>query len=304
MKTISSYNGDSTPKKDSNSRDISRRLGFGFILYFIATLILIGGITEVSGSAEELFSQQSNGTVYFTSLSPANLTQTLNTAPDFTFISYSDKNSTYSCTLYIDDTPYGTNSSVQNNTETTITANASLSSGDHIWYINCTDSEGTYKSKVRIIGIGANFSRCAILVDSGTYYLNESIINSSIPSCINISANNVTLDCQRYTIDGNDSAEYGIYIYRSSQQTTNITMKNCVITDWKLANVYLYQAHGNTIVNVISNSSFGKGLYLNSSSSNTLFNITANSNMDGIHIEFSSSNNLSNIFFFLLKDFS
>ena len=75
-------------------------------------------------------------------------------------------------------------------------------------------------------------SSCSTLNESGAiYYLTENIINSSTSYCINISANNVILDCQNHKIDGDDSADYGIYVYRSSQEATNITIKNCIVSD-------------------------------------------------------------------------
>jgi len=270
----------------------------GLVSYLAIPLLLAASIIFFSIGNANISSQQSHGTVYYTSLSPANLTQTLNDQPSFTFVSYSDKNTTYSCTLYIDDIPYGTNSSVQNNTETTITANDTLSPGDHIWYINCTDSEGTYKSEVRTIGIGANFSRCAVLVDSETYYLNGSILDSSTPSCINITANNVVLDCQGNTIDGDDATNYGIYIYRDSAQTTNITIRDCTVTDWTSKAIYLRNANGNTLENLVIESNTNsqcRGISLEYSDFNTLKNITANSNYYGIYLDYSHNNSLSNI---------
>ena len=142
-----------------------------------------------------------------------------------------------------------------------------------------------------------NISTCSNLNETGAiYYLTADIINSSTSKCINITANNVTLDCQGHLIDGDDSAMYGIYIYRDSQQTTNITIKNCVVTDWDSANIYLKYANGNTITNVTSNSSPSNGIYLYSSSSNTITNITTNSNNEkGIHLYSSSSNIFTNI---------
>jgi len=278
--------------KASNSVGMLRMLDFGFILCFTLALILIAG---ASNSTADLFSQQSHGTIYYTSLSPANLTQTLNTTPVFTFISYSTTNSTYSCALYIDGTLHDENSSVQNNTETTLTVNGTLAPGDHTWYINCTDASGTYSSGTRTIGIGGNFSRCAILVDSGTYYLNDSIINSSIPSCINITANNVVLDCQGNTIDGDDATNYGIVINRSAEETTNITIRDCTVTDWTNKAIYLRNADKNTLENLVVESNPYRGIYLEYSDSNTLKNITANSNFYGIYLDHSHNNSLSNI---------
>ncbi len=85
--------------------------------------------------------------------SPPNQTATTDTTPDSNFTAVSDTNTTFSCELFIDDTGYGANDSVSNNTATIITANSSLSDGSYNWYINCTDVNGTSKSEERVITI-------------------------------------------------------------------------------------------------------------------------------------------------------
>ena len=143
---------------------------------------------------------------------------------------------------------------------------------------------------------GHALTNCIDITSPGVYYLTADIINSSQSYCINISANNVILGCQGHLIDGDDSADYGIYIYRDSEQITNITIRNCIMQDWDVANIYFKNADGNTIVNATSSSSPGEGIFLDSSDSNTLKNITANSNnVDGIYLENSNSNTLQDI---------
>ena len=140
---------------------------------------------------------------------------------------------------------------------------------------------------------GHAFTDCIDITSPGVYYLTADIINSPQSYCINISANNVILDCQNHLIDGDDSADYGIYIYRDSEQITNITIRNCIVQDWGVANIYLKNAGGNTIVNVTSSSSPGDGISLDSSNSNTLQNITANFNDGhGIYLGYNSNSNI------------
>jgi parallel beta-helix repeat protein len=164
---------------------------------------------------------------------------------------------------------------------------------------------------------------CAELNVTGeTYYLTQDIINSSADVCMNITADNVTLDCQGHTIDGVDSENtYGIYVPRDSETITNITIKNCDISDWQFgiyllysdsndlinitassngfnggAGVYLDNSNSNNLINIISSSnSPGHGIYLDWSNSNNLINITAASNLRGIWIDNANYNNLSNI---------
>jgi len=78
---------------------------------------------------------------------------------------------------------------------------------------------------------------CQELNISGeTYYLTQDIINySPYPPpyvCMNITANNIVLDCQGYTIDGvSESNTEGIYAFNRN----NITVKNCIVSDFVLA---------------------------------------------------------------------
>jgi hypothetical protein len=71
---------------------------------------------------------------------------------------------------------------------------------------------------------------CAVLDTPGeTYYLTQDIIDSTAPLCMNITADNVTLDCQGHTIDGvNATNTVGI----SANDRNNVTIKNCVLTEW------------------------------------------------------------------------
>jgi len=137
-------------------------------------------------------------------------------------------------------------------------------------------------------------SDCSDLNQSGeTYYLTADIIDSSISPCINISANNVILDCQGHIIDGDDVAEYGIYVYRSEITTTNITIKNCILSNWATAGIYLFSSSNNQIINSTSNSNY-HGIYLDSSSNNQIINSTSNSNYHGIYLDSSSNNQIIN----------
>lgn len=108
-----------------------------------------------------------------------------------------------------------------------------------------------------------NISAPANLTKPNTQYnLTENITgNQSSGIAINISADNVTLDCQGYNITGNESGEtYGIYVNGYNY----ITIKNCTV------------------------SNYNRGMYLNSSSYDTLINNTAYNN--GMGIQFLDSN--------------
>ncbi|MEM5854207.1 MAG: NosD domain-containing protein [Candidatus Aenigmatarchaeota archaeon] len=145
------------------------------------------------------------------------------------------------------------------------------------------------------ITLDPEISQCAVLDQAGaTYYLTANIIDSTSTYCMNIQANNIILDCLGNTIDGTDtSSTYGIYIYRTSAQNTNITIRNCKLTDWSYG-IYLRYANNNTIINSTFNSNYnGIALYYNSN--NTIINSTFNSNSYyGIYLYSSSYNKIIN----------
>ncbi len=117
-----------------------------------------------------------------------------------------------------------------------------------------------------VFNIQTIISGCSNLNESGTtYYLDTSIINSTITYCLNITADNVTLNCQGYRVDG---------IYNGSggnpagirTNYTNITIENCIVTDWwhgiELAGNN-GTARGNTVdsyVSITTNSALGNGV--------------------------------------------
>jgi len=107
---------------------------------------------------------------------PLNQTFTNNNTPDFNFTVTGNETS-YSCELFLNDTGYGENSSVLNNTATIITANSSIPDSFYNWYINCTNST-TNQSEVREITIDT--VNPLISFDTGTesnnYYRNQTYI--------------------------------------------------------------------------------------------------------------------------------
>ncbi|MCK5176889.1 MAG: right-handed parallel beta-helix repeat-containing protein, partial [Candidatus Aenigmarchaeota archaeon] len=141
-----------------------------------------------------------------------------------------------------------------------------------------------------------DISDCTNLNEEGkTYYLTADIIDSTDWVCMNISANNVILDCQGHTIDGNNIAPHGIAIERDSSETTNNTIRNCTLSDWSDAGLYLSYSNGNNITNITANSNKDSGIRLRMSSNNNIFtNIIANNNeRTGVSIHSSSGNIMS-----------
>jgi len=126
--------------------------------------------------------------------SPLDNIRTSNTTPSFDFIADSDTNDAFSCTLYLNDVPYETDSGVQNDTETTIIPNSTLAEGVYQWYVSCTDDDGTNESSERTITID-NSSATAILNSPASNY--------------NSSSTNVTFNCT--SADNTDLANATLY---------------------------------------------------------------------------------------------
>jgi len=166
--------------------------------------------------------------------------------------------------------------------------------------------------------VDTNISSCGNLDTAGrTYTLAANLIpTGSIASCLNITAQNITLDCAGFWISNTTLAVSGIY---SNQ--INTTIRNCNVTMGSGSggigvylvganNSYVYNCNlngqrrgiyllstGNIILDkIITNSNTLDGIILVSSLGNTLTNITANLNPTGIKISTSSNNNtLTNI---------
>ncbi|HOI18901.1 MAG TPA: DUF2341 domain-containing protein, partial [Candidatus Woesearchaeota archaeon] len=135
-------------------------------------------------------------------------------------------------------------------------------------------------------------SNCTNLNQAGkTYKLTGNITNSANVTCMNISANNITLDCQGYTIDGIDSnPSNGILINRSSSQNTSITITNCIVKDWNNGFLFINSSN-NTIVNNHAESCPFYGFGTQYSNDNNFTNNTAYLNQFGFYLSLTSKNN-------------
>ncbi|MBI5036175.1 hypothetical protein HZC09_02420 [Candidatus Micrarchaeota archaeon] len=76
-----------------------------------------------------------------TMVSPENAV-TLSSTPAFTFFYNDAVSSTASCVLYLDANAVGLNSSVVNNTDTSLQSNVTVTASPHSWTVNCTDARG------------------------------------------------------------------------------------------------------------------------------------------------------------------
>ena len=91
---------------------------------------------------------------------------------------------------------------------------------------------------------------CSNLTEGIGYYLGSNIIDSQSKACINITANNVTLDCLGHVVDGISAANaYGVLIERATETHTNAIIRNCVFMDWTMG-IYLHTAMSNEVINI------------------------------------------------------
>jgi len=158
-------------------------------------------------------------------------------------------------------------------------------------WMEMTTHDGMFEERA----VYYNISTCSVIDQGGIYYLTDNILNTVSLNCMQITANNVVLDCQGYTIDGTDAiGSSGIYISRASSTNTKVTVKNCNVTDWYWG-FYLRRANNNTLTNIIANSNSRRGLIFWDSDFNTLTNITVDSNYHGLLFAYSDSNTLTNM---------
>jgi parallel beta-helix repeat protein len=136
----------------------------------------------------------------------------------------------------------------------------SLSNGKYDYYAYAIDTAGNAnKTEVRTVTIASSYltsylTDCSVLDQAGTtYYLTADIINSNIgigQKCMNIISSNIILDCQGHTIDGTDKlGTIGVYVYPDAPNNTNITIKNCILTDWGDAGIYFRDTNNSLIYN-------------------------------------------------------
>jgi len=200
-----------------------------------------------------------------------------------------------------------------------------LAAGSHTFKAYTQDYAGNVNyTELRTVTVTA-ISSCQDLSSPNTEYtLTDNIINDSLAGpCINITAENITLDCAGFYISsddaqagvysnqvnttinncnvsmGNASGGYGVYLYSANSSIiTNSTLNN------QYYGIYLLSVFNSSLLDIVSNDNLvnpskyvkeGTGIFLNSSGSNMINNITSLRNWIGIQFYESSSNICENI---------
>ena len=109
-------------------------------------------------------------------------------------------------------------------------------------------------------------------------------LTQDLTESVEITVNNITLDCNGYSITGSDSG-YGIYLNNREE----VTIQNCIVTDFSYG-VFLFYSSNNQLTNITANSNYN-GILLGFSSNNTIKNSIINSNVYGITLYSRSNGN-------------
>lgn len=139
------------------------------------------------------------------------------------------------------------------------------------------------------------FEGCATLTEPGTYVLTDDIIDNRrvdlSEACIRIEADDVVLEGNGHTVDGNAVSDTTGIAVDSPDGTRNVTVRNVTVSDWDRG-IHLDDATGSRVVgtNVTLN---GQGISLTDSDRNAVTNNTASRNLLGIHLTRSDGNDVS-----------
>jgi len=150
--------------------------------------------------------------------SPATNNWTTDTTPDFVFTVTDALSTSFNCVLDINGTNYGTNTSVLNNTATTITANTALAENTgYSWNVNCTDLAGkAAQGTARTINVDATAPTVSLSSPATNNWTND-----PTPDFVFIVTDNVngTTTCTLYI----NSTMYGTNATVVNNTATTIT---------------------------------------------------------------------------------
>ena len=90
--------------------------------------------------------------VTISGLLPADNSYSNTSTPTFYFTPITNVSGSINCTLFLNSSNKGSNNSIVNNTNSSIVANITVD-GFYVWYVNCTDAQGTNQSASKNITI-------------------------------------------------------------------------------------------------------------------------------------------------------
>lgn len=189
----------------------------GIIFVLLAVLVLAVGINipELNAPTNNSWTTKTNDTITFG-------------------FNYTGDNATASCELFINGTGFGVNSSVVNNTNTTMNANNTIGEGVHNWSITCTNSPDVNSS--------VNFT---LNVDRTNPAITYSSVGNSVANA-NLSQSYIFVNV---TANDTNGANITFVLYNSTE--VNTTIYNSITTTINWTGL----ADGNYTYNVTINDS-------------------------------------------------
>ncbi|MCX6688635.1 MAG: PEGA domain-containing protein [Methanoregula sp.] len=131
----------------------------------------------------------------------------------------------------------------------------------------------------------------------GYYVLQNDILNSQEPTCIKITASDVTLDGNGHIIDGMKSVDStGILLNPAGDTMSNVVIKNVVLREWQ-SGISLSRVKGGTLEDVKGSHNSRYGVHISSSSNVTVKNNELNENGNGIYVDYSNGISILNSIF-------
>ncbi|MBM3228798.1 hypothetical protein FJZ26_00020 [Candidatus Parvarchaeota archaeon] len=177
----------------------------------------------------------------------------------------------YSYTWYLNGAAVeaGSYPNAQSNADTVIATMGDLVSGQ-VWILQVTAIYNSSRSTLNSspIKISTPTVSCSNLSTANALYTLASGLNVASGTCLNVIAQNVTVDCQGQSIDGGlNSDTIGIHINRYN----NTVVKNCTLRNLGYG-LYLSTTSGGLVTNNTIANSTETGIYLNLASGNTFYN--------------------------------
>jgi len=167
---------------------------------------------------------------------PATNNWTTDTTPDFNF-NVSGADATYNCVLYVNDTVKGTNSSVLNNTATTITASTIAEGLNYQWKIGCTGTvEGSANSSARTINIDATAPTVIVTIDkTQTEYSKSITVTCGASDNLNTSLTSYTITITKpsgSTASSTRTSNGSVQFTGSQLNEKGSYTATCTVVDW------------------------------------------------------------------------
>ncbi len=183
-----------------------------------------------------------------------------------------------------------------NDTWLNITVDGIPDNQNYKWMVYCNDTVGlTNYTENRALNVetGPSVSFCRNLTTADTIYtLIQNV--SSEGTCFNVTAENVTIDCNGFTINySSSSVGYGVYTNQF-----NTTVKNCIILQTasiaSSPGIYLYGSNNGTISgnNITTLASMSSGINVSSSYNNFYNNKISAIITNGVQFNLGSDYNL------------